>query len=713
MNKSSKYCTECGREHKKESKFCKDCGKPLKDVDTNQPPQKTADSKEPRLIDIIARSLAKSPYPIIFTAKEFTTFFNEELGEKKFPGMALGDFYKIDIQFNNFFDNQLEYLPEIEKMMKSSDITGEIKKLESFWNQFSRYLMREIMQSSRMGQPVSFGSEESRNKFVSVIIYFIQKYPELIDVEAFAKLSTSKQDNLRSIASVLDSIIYRFNKDINCENEPMPEFDKYITYNIQKFMMSISLKLPNDKTSYTEEQTGTFLRHAFNLYRYQVNRTKLDMSIIFLNPNDIITIAEYVKAAETLLDLLVDLNNIKIKTKRVYESEVKACVQLLIELFNSQKMYTIRHHQLVLRWIEDTISSIYNTPSPSKLDYSMAVKPFVVLISLAGAKVFENDRYKPITDQIYAKSVILFKDIISTHMFEIFSELQHRYVEVAMMFTFLAYQFRDNNDALVDLLKPCIVNYYDRIGMHTKITFLMRNAVAKASEDFEKPDLRHVADSIDFVIRPLNPISDNMIVKLEDLSQFEFQDGNFTLEEYTEKTYTILGDQEITSDSNIVFSSIKSNTDSQTLSIEEGALFKLLNNLPFTTEKAGSMIYNMEDQIFFRGSSIFALLTVDDENRVDGLLFILEIETEEIESHTTIYYPGGSREGVPRKMKMPKIKSVHLKGIADTDGPLGTGKISLEKYLEKIRDNEKFVKAKKYYMKIEEEDFPLLSSLVF
>ncbi|MCE7749645.1 MAG: hypothetical protein GPJ51_14770, partial [Candidatus Heimdallarchaeota archaeon] len=643
----------------------------------------------------------------------YTRFYNEELGEKGFPAAALGEFFTIESQFTDFLDNQMQHYPEVEKMMKSSNTAEEIKNLESFWNQYSMTLIQETMRSSYARDSVNLGSGDSHNKFVSVIIYFIQKYPKLIDQEAFETLSTSKQKNLRSLASILDSIIYRFNKDINCENEPMPEFEKYIIYNIQKFLMSISLKLPNDKTSYTEEQTGTFLRHAFNLYRYQVNRTKLDMSIVMFKPNDIITIAEYVKAAETLLDLLVDLNNIKVKTGRVYETELKSCIQSLIELFQTQKMFTRRHLQLLLRWIEDTISSIKNTPSPSNLDYSMAVKPFVVLISLAGYKIFEDDRYKQITDQIYEKTVILFKDIISTNLFEIFSELQNRYVEVAMVFTFLAYQFRENNDELVELVKPCIVNYYDRIGMHTKITILMRNAVAKASEAFEKPDLRHVADSIHSVIRPLNPIGDNMIVKLENLSQFEFQDGNFTLEEYTEKTYTILGDQEITSDSNIVFSSIKSNTDSQTLSIKEGALSKLLNNLPYTTKEAGSIIYNMEDQIFFRGGgSIFALLTVDDENKVDGLLFILEIGSEEIESHTTIYYPGGQREGVPRKMKMQKIENIHLKGIAETDGPLGSGTITLPEYLDRVSKNENFKKAKRYFMKVDLGDYPLLSSLV-
>ena len=246
-----------------------------------------------------------------------------------------------------------------------------------------------------------------------------------------------------------------------------------------------------------------------------------------------------------------------------------------------------------------------------------------------------------------------------------------------------------------------------------KAAILMRNGIAQAAQELRRDDIHYIADMIHSQIKPEPPISNDKLIKIKDVSDLGFTEGELIIEEYSQKTYTILGDADISPKKEVIFASVKSNTPKQTLSIKEGKLSTILKNLPYITKEANSIVFDMENQTVIRGhSTLYAVMTLDEDYKVDGLLFTFEIDTEEIEAHTSISYPGGSREGVPKKMTMQKITTIHLKGIAETDGPLSSGKISLPEYLNKVSKNENFKKAKRYFMKVDLGDYPLLSSLV-
>ncbi|MHA1200167.1 MAG: hypothetical protein ACTSQF_12630, partial [Candidatus Heimdallarchaeaceae archaeon] len=343
----------------------------------------------------------------------------------------------------------------------------------------------------------------------------------------------------------------------------------------------------------------------------------------------------------------------------------------------------------------------------------LAVKPFIVLSNLARHKIFEDVKYNKISELIYEKTLILYKDHLEENMYKIFTGLQNQYGEVAIIFDFMTYQFKDNIEELKELAKSSLAMYENQPGMFFKMAVLIRNGISKASDDLKREDLFHVANSVHVMIKPPQTISDELTLKLTKMKKYHFLEGTIPFEEYSAKTYTILSDDELVTSPKLNFTTIKADTKTQTLSVKEGSLTTLLKSLPYTKKEAGSLVYDMENQTILRGyHMLYVVLTQDKEKNVDGLLFVFEIESEEIESSTTINFPGGSREGVPRKMIMPKIKSIHLKGIADTDGPLSKGKITLEEYLEKLANGENFIKARRYFMNIEMGDFPLLSSLV-
>jgi hypothetical protein len=204
-------------------------------------------------------------------------------------------------------------------------------------------------------------------------------------------------------------------------------------------------------------------------------------------------------------------------------------------------------------------------------------------------------------------------------------------------------------------------------------------------------------------------------VKPESLENFGFSSREAFIDRNCTEVNAILGDTEISPNSTIRFLRVIDNPLENSIVSSDHKLASLLNKLPVKDgKKIGKLGYDVEKQYVILGNvPLYAIITEDKDGHIDGVLFAIELGESEAETHHTISYPGGQREGITKKIPIVIVNSVHLLGIAETDGPLGSGEITLEEYFQRIEDKDAFKNSKRYYMGVKlDTQFPLMCSLL-
>ncbi len=722
MSKDSKFCPECGSQHKKSDKFCIQCGKKFLEVEKGTKgvrQDKKIGSDFYGRLDMngkIGPLLAKKPFPIIVSSIEYITFMKKELDiDAKKSGMGdIHNFMQVGSSLSDFLTHHMQHFNKIKRDIVSQNTSEEAKNLADFMNNYSSLLMRETKQSSMMRQPVSFGSEDYYEQFIAIIIYFIQKYPALIVRETFENTEETDKETLINIAESLDSILYRLNKDINIENEVVPDYEKYPVYNFQKFLIGVSLKLPIDN-SRSEEAFDSYVRKAFQLHRYHILRSEIDLQTVGLESSQIIPVAENTKSIEILLDLNEELRILRNKHMDRSISALVESFETLVKNMLPKQYYTKRNHQLLLRWIEDTIEYLENMTNFTDEEVTLILEIFFILnaVSMRGAMTDVN--FTDINSIIYEKSLQLFREFFAPNLLKIYRCLDADIGKIGITIMFLTSYFKDDIQALKDEMDALLNLYEDMPAMHFKVGVMVGNSLKISIEYNKNENLMQIVHHLYNSIAKLE--IDHSVEKqilLNTVEKFNFKAGTVPLDKQCVKIHAILADTEISPEKSISFSTVNANTPDHSVSISESNLSSILDKLPYMGKKNGRLNYDMAKQYIIMGSiPLYAILTKDKEGKTDGLLFTFELDEAEAESFHSISYPGGSREGVKKKISITTLKSVHLFGFADTDGPLSTGEISLAKYLERIETEEHFKNAKRYYLGVKTKtEMPLFSSLI-
>ena len=734
MNK--KFCTSCGTENIADAKFCKKCGQAIREkvedartekkIEKPQPETKkevkTSKMEETKpdklelvreidtkkvdyngMLNTISDSLANPPYSVITNMMSYMKYLKDEVGEtENVDGQAISFFMTMGDSVFTFLSNQMQTFPTVVDLMTTKkknilDTYGvsagdEADRIESFVFSFNMKLMRETM-----NRGMSSGSDKSYSLIISLIVYFSYKYPALTNQELFNTLKDSEKERLKKIGTAVDSLIYRFKKDINPDNEPIPDQDKFILYGVQKFLVGISLKLPQieKETGFQQGTVFETIRAASHLNRIHQQRTKMIVA------DSKITAGFALMEAVKSIECLVDLNKWLWENKGLSEDEVieglEYCNRSIQESYDKLPVWVKQPcNSLLDRWISENFEGISGQKNPSDKEYASICRSYKILTGAAmGGRDFvkENKHLLEKASEIYSK-------VLKNNMDKAFSGLGTEYLETAPIFHILSLQYSDNIDKLREEIDSTLALYESSTGMYNRLIYVSRAPILKAGEDLKNQELQDLAMYIsDKMVEETE--SEEVEVSLKDLEEHHFREGVIDFQTLPSNIFTILGDTNVSDKVEMQFYRIRADTKTQTLTIHELSLKDLTSKLPFNQGKVADLSYDMNNQsTLLDGQGLLAVVTKDKDNNLDGLLFSLQVTIEDVEASTTIHTPQGTRAGAPRKLTIQEIETVHLYGIAKSEGPLGKQEITLQDYLKKLVTEGEIKIAKLYHLKV-------------
>ncbi len=275
------------------------------------------------VLRVISEALSQSPYPVILTMPTYKNFLEQECGATKNVREQELNFFQIETQIFNYLKREMQTYTLAVNLMTSKNNhkllenfgvqpVDDAKRIEQFVYSYTRILIRETMNRSQ----TMAGCERFYRLFISLTVYFVNKYPPLLNLTAFNSLEDTAKERLKTVGTALNSIIYRFNKDINPDNEPISPTDKYILYGVQKFLVGITLKLPknDEEEGYDQGTIHHTIRYASQLNHLHLQRSKM------INTGSLIYQMEVLKSIECLIDLNKWLwENKKVDEERVIE----------------------------------------------------------------------------------------------------------------------------------------------------------------------------------------------------------------------------------------------------------------------------------------------------------------------------------------------------------------------------------------------------------